>query len=328
MRGDAVTDPDTTYGPMLIGFTFSTILLGLLFAQVNHYRRSARRGKDPLWLRIFVYGILLANVVNTAILEVFLYDAVIIHFGDLRYLVKPSWTYSASPTMTGFIAAAIQLFYSWRIFKLTRSYVVSALLVATITAGLVGALGNTYYSQIYSIYGELYKFQAWAVLWLVAECVADVAITAALVVSLRCKSTGMKCTDQIISRILKLAVPTGAVTALFALTTTILLLTGQGPGYDNALNFVVPKLYSISLMSSLNSRKSAHEEHQGSEDVLGMSQTDETSSHLRTTRIHFANKPASCHASRSSLRRASFSSFRRTSSDITAAKGSPSFAMV
>ncbi|EEB95343.1 hypothetical protein MPER_05698, partial [Moniliophthora perniciosa FA553] len=106
--------------------------------------------------------------------------------------------------------------------------------------------------------------------WLVGQCVADVAITLILVEYLwvvvffflfslanpicrRKHKTGFHSSDQLVDRIIRMTVQTGLTTSLCAVADLILYLVNP-TGLHLIFNFPLAKLYTVSLMSSLNSR--------------------------------------------------------------------------
>lgn len=242
---------EINHGPMFIGFIFNATLLGLLSAQVWSYARRYR--DDSRWVKIFVAVLYIANIANSVFDAMFLYNSVIIHFGDVEYIRNGNWMFTADPAATCVIAAMVQFFYVWRLTKLTKQYVVIGAVVLTTIAGLVGGLGTAVNCYMYPLFDDLQKFRAWPAVWLMCECVADVLITAVLVSYLERHKTGYRPTDELVDKVIRLALPTGAFTAVVAFVDIVLFLSNQA-GLHLIFNFALAKLYSVSLMSSLNSR--------------------------------------------------------------------------
>lgn len=254
MATAGLTIAEDEQGPMFIGFIFNTTLLGLLSLQVHAYSRAYK--SDAQWIRIFVYSLYTINVLNTVFIAIYLYTAVIIHFGDEHYLATATWAFDTTPAMTGIIAAMVQLFYAWRLTILTRSFTVPAAIVVTTLLGLVGALVTTYYCTSFMYFEDFVEFKAWPIVWLISGCVSDVIITISLVCHLQRHKTGDKRTDALVDKIVRLTVPTGALTAVVAIVAIcVYLVPGIHPaGLHHLFNFPLSKLYSVSLMSSLTSR--------------------------------------------------------------------------
>jgi len=77
-------------GPMFIGTVFNTILFGIMITQVYLYFDSYK--KDRTWLKCFVLFLFLADAINAAFDLVYVYDALIINFNNVEYLVAANWS--------------------------------------------------------------------------------------------------------------------------------------------------------------------------------------------------------------------------------------------
>ncbi|KAG9121956.1 hypothetical protein FRC07_001862 [Ceratobasidium sp. 392] len=91
------------------------------------------------------------------------------------------------------------------------------------------------------------------VVWLVMSAIADVVITCVLTWYLHSHRTGFPRTDDVITRIIRLTIQTGLVTSLWAIVDVILYLSLPN-NLHLLLNIPLCKLYSNSLLSTLNSR--------------------------------------------------------------------------
>ncbi|OBZ68710.1 hypothetical protein A0H81_11139 [Grifola frondosa] len=97
------------------------------------------------------------------------------------------------------------------------------------------------------------NFEVIVIIWLACSAVADSVITIALVWHLRRHKTGFSVTDDVVNRIIRLTVHTGLVTALCA-TIDLVLFLAMPAGLHLIFNLPLSKLYTNSLMSTLNSR--------------------------------------------------------------------------
>ncbi|KDR69702.1 hypothetical protein GALMADRAFT_77361 [Galerina marginata CBS 339.88] len=227
-------------GPLLIGIGFNAILLGVMCTQVYLYYSSLRRSVDPLWIKIFVACLFFCDIINTAFNFAGLYIGLIEHYGQSSNI----------RLFKGLIVAAVQFFYAWRIFKLTRSWVFPLIILATSVMGGVGAIITTVKVVLVPSLAELENSKVVLGIWLASEALADVLITVILVTHLR---TGMKQTDLLIDRIIRITIQTGMITAVVAALDLFLYLFDP-TGLHLIFNYMLCKLYSNSLMSTLNSR--------------------------------------------------------------------------
>ncbi|PIL30713.1 hypothetical protein GSI_06881 [Ganoderma sinense ZZ0214-1] len=254
------------YGPMFIGVIFNVLLYGVMLTQTYMYFNMYK--DDRSWIKSFVLILFLCDTVNTGFDIAFLYDPLINNFGNVEPLTRASWMFITDPVITAIIAFLVQLFFAWRVNVLTSNrWIVTAILICAV-AQLLGGIGTSIGVTIVRDFGELRKFQAVGIVWLVAAALGDVLITAALVWHLRNHKTGMTFTDDLIDKIIRLTVQTGLITAVFAMINLALYLA-MPTGYDMIFNLPLAKLYTNSLMSTLNSQRiwKAASDRPGSESL-------------------------------------------------------------
>ncbi|KAG8687457.1 hypothetical protein FRC08_011956 [Ceratobasidium sp. 394] len=155
--------------------------------------------------------------------------------------------------MTVTIASTTQYFFAWRVARLTgRSWIGWSIAGTTFIQFLAGAATSAAAWIIvdFSRFGEV---KLPIIVWLTTSAIADVLITCVLSWYLHSHRTGFPRTDHVITRIIQLTIQTGLMTSLWATIDLILYLT-----LDNNLhllfNLPLCKLYTNSLMSTLNSR--------------------------------------------------------------------------
>ncbi|KAE9398848.1 hypothetical protein BT96DRAFT_994549 [Gymnopus androsaceus JB14] len=263
---------EVAHGPLFIGFMFNTLLLGVLTVQVHHYQTTFK--KDKAWMKTFVYILYLCNIVNTVLMADYLYNSLIVHFADVEYLQRANWVFASDPALTGIIATCVQIFFSWRVKVLTRSNLTALPVLALTVAGCVGALVSAVEISFFPRFTDFVDFKAWVLLWLLGQSAADVMITLVLVLHLwyerrrreflwiqvtniaafqRRHKTGFPTSDEIVDKIIRLTVQTGFITTVCAIVDAIVFLVDTS-GTHLIFNLALAKLYSITLMSSLNSR--------------------------------------------------------------------------
>lgn len=236
---------------MFIGLVFNVLLYGIMITQLYIYVSTYR--KDPLWIKLYVACLFLADTFNTVFLMIYLYDSLILHFGDVPFLNTANWIFATDPVMTAFIGSMVQAFFAWRIRVLNMSWMfwVPASVCALI--GAAGGLSTSIAIHFVSHFSDFQKFEIAVIFWLVAAATGDVFITVALTKYLRTHYTGYRATDDRIDAIMRLVVQTGMVTAVWAIIDLGVYL-GDPTGTHLIFNLPLSKLYSNSLLSSLNAR--------------------------------------------------------------------------
>ncbi|KIM78193.1 hypothetical protein PILCRDRAFT_598781 [Piloderma croceum F 1598] len=265
----AKSPAEIALGPMFIGTVFNVILYGIMITQVYLYFSTYK--KDRTWLKCVVLYLFLADTVNAVFDLVYVYLALVVNFDNPKYIVQANWIFGTEPAMTvclyltfsnsahhtslfqGIIASCVQLFFAWRVKVVTSNIWAVMLIVFCAFVNMLASIGTSIAVGIIPVFTEFVRFKVIVIIWLVAGVVADVCITTSLTYHLRKQRTGFSATDDLVNRIIRLTVQTGAVTAVVATVDLIVFLVDT-TGIHLIFNVPLPKLYTNSLMSSLNAR--------------------------------------------------------------------------
>ncbi|KAH9949957.1 hypothetical protein B0H21DRAFT_725478 [Amylocystis lapponica] len=240
-----------TLGPMFIGLIFNIFLYGVVVTQTFLYYSTYKN--DRLWLKILVGLLLFADTLNSAFDIAFVYIPLVTDFGGLHDLEFASWLFATEPAMTVLIAMMVQMFFAWRVNVLTRNMYLVCFIVFCSICQVCGGLGTSIAIGIIPEYVQFQKFEAIVIVWIVAAVLTDTTITIALVWRLKAHQNGFAATTDRLNRIIRLTVQTGLITTIVEITHLILFLT-DNTGIHLIFNIPLAKLYTNSLMSSLNAR--------------------------------------------------------------------------
>ncbi|EIW75854.1 hypothetical protein CONPUDRAFT_111643 [Coniophora puteana RWD-64-598 SS2] len=239
-------------GPFFIGIMINVLLLGVLILQVYLYFATYKQ--DKKWMKLFIWVLFMLDFANTLFLVVYIYDRLIIDFGDDAKAATENWVFSTDPILAGIITAMVQCFFAWRVKVITNNiWAVMAICVCA-AGNFAGALASCIYSTFITSFIDFTKFENVVILWLAASALADIIIASVLVWHLRTLRTGFAATDDVINRVVRLTLQTGLLTAICA-TINLIIFCSVPSGIYLIFNIPLPKLYTNSLMSSLNSRK-------------------------------------------------------------------------
>jgi len=197
----------------------------------------------------------LTDLFNTICDTIGVYVYLINHFGDLDYMSLCSWAIVTDPTLTGIIAMTVQFFFAWRIYALTKSLIMTSIVVALAITGAVSAIITTHRAVITPEFAKFQEFNGTVSIWLGSAAAADIVITCTLVWYLRSHRTGFKGSDMIVDRIIRITMQTGLLTSITAIIN-IVLFVSDPTGTHFLVNLPLCKLYSNSLFSTLNARGS------------------------------------------------------------------------
>uniref|UniRef100_D8PX47 DUF6534 domain-containing protein n=1 Tax=Schizophyllum commune (strain H4-8 / FGSC 9210) TaxID=578458 RepID=D8PX47_SCHCM len=212
-------------------------------AQIAYLYWNGYKRKDPLVIRLFVIFLFVADTAHTAFTMAYMYICLVNHYGNPLYLANANWVFSADPALTGIIGGSVQIFFSWRVKILTGHSLLAGTIATSSCASLLCGIATAIACGFVPAFAQFQRFKVVVIIWLAASSLSDILITGSLVNHLRSHKTGFRTTDTHVDRIIRLTVQTGLITSLWA---------------HLMLNFALSKLYTNSLMSSLNSRKGWH----------------------------------------------------------------------
>ncbi|KAG5733766.1 hypothetical protein E4T56_gene8192 [Termitomyces sp. T112] len=247
----ALSPAEIAHGPMLIGTTLNILLYGITISQLYLYHISSNR--DGPWIRSLVYLLFVGDTVQTLFTVLYLYDSLIKHFGNIAYLMTGNWVFSTDPALTGMLGGLVQVFFAWRVKVLTRSIMITIVIFLCAASSFFMGIATAVAISIVPRFVEFQRFKVIVIIWLVCSSFADIVITATLVSYLTKRRTGFSQTDTYIDRVIRLTVQTGFITAIWAFVDLMVYLLNP-TGLHLLFNFPLSKLYTNSLMSSLNAR--------------------------------------------------------------------------
>ncbi|CDO78282.1 hypothetical protein BN946_scf184674.g4 [Trametes cinnabarina] len=241
-----------TYGPIFIGVVFNILLYGIMITQTYLYFQTCKR--DKKWMKLFVMALFVCDTVNCAFDITFLYVPLVNEFGNVEALNVATWVFATDPAMTAIIAGLVQSFFAWRVKVLTRSWIAVGLIALCSFAQFCGGLGTAIAVGMIPEFVHFQKFQVIVIIWLAFSAIADTIIATSLVWHLKRNTTGIPATDDVVNRIIRMTIQTGLATALCAIIDLVLFLVTPA-GLHLIFNLPLSKLYTNSLMSSLNMRQ-------------------------------------------------------------------------
>ncbi|KIM37992.1 hypothetical protein M413DRAFT_448037 [Hebeloma cylindrosporum] len=245
------------FGPMLLGVFINMVLYGILIVQTYHYYLTFK--KDAPWIRYLVLYLFIVESVNTGCDVAIMYQPLIENFGLPDATKNFPTLFAAEPITIVAISTPIQIFFAWRIKLLTKSNIIPLIVVALSIVSLCGGAWTTALIVKIKLFARKPELHWPALVWFLSACIADVLITVVLVTTLSKRKTGFVATDDAISKIIRMTVQTGMLTAFFAIGDVVFFMTLP----HTALNFIwdlaLTKLYSNCLLSTLNARASLQE---------------------------------------------------------------------
>ncbi|EIM90730.1 uncharacterized protein STEHIDRAFT_117999 [Stereum hirsutum FP-91666 SS1] len=248
-------------GPVLIGGLFSWGLFGVLMLQVYMYY-LAFPGDSNL-VQFTVYGTFVLETFQTIVVTIQAWNLLCAGWGQEQALLSLGWEYSLVPMVSGIVSFWVQSFYARRIFVLSngdRKWQVISILVVLVgaTQGLAAFVGGI---QIFfiSTVEEIFHLYTTVCVWQSGSVTCDTLIAISMVYRLHdarkhAFKSDNQSTDKLLSRLIALTVETGCLTAFAAVANLVFFLALDTTNLYAMMGSIISKLYTNSLMASLNSR--------------------------------------------------------------------------
>ncbi|KAJ6454144.1 hypothetical protein C8R45DRAFT_1112088 [Mycena sanguinolenta] len=247
---------DDTLGAALIGFACSCVVFGINTNQCLVYYQ--RYPGDRLVYKLIVALIWTLETIDQVCIGHAVYFYTITNYTEPLVLIeKPVvWTLIFQLILGAVIGTIVRLCFAMRVWRFSqRNIMVTAAVVAFTLSELGLAIAYTVRCFQDPFLAILPNLKLLASLSLGAGCVTDVFIACALCIFLRRFRTGQKRADSLVNTLTIYAVNTGAFTASISLLTLIFYDLRPRNLQFMAFYFILSKLYAISFLCTLNTRK-------------------------------------------------------------------------
>ncbi|KAJ7850089.1 hypothetical protein B0H13DRAFT_2401773 [Mycena leptocephala] len=241
--------------PTFVGTLINWGLLGALFVQVYIY--CVAFPKDKWVYKLTVGFIVVAEIMQTLGAT---HDAFVVFgkgWGNPEMLDLIGWAWFSCPIVGATIASVSQLFFAWRISILGNNLYIPALIAAVTVVQFGGAIWTSVLMFRVKTFSELQiHLLKPPATWLAATAAADVIIVAATMfyVIRKRQANFSRTTLAALSRVVKVTVETGVLSAIFASVNLYLFLAYDGKNTHLVVCSWFSKIYSNSVLVILNSR--------------------------------------------------------------------------
>ncbi|KAJ6557505.1 hypothetical protein B0H19DRAFT_1147993 [Mycena capillaripes] len=248
-----------------LGICGDLILQGVVFAQVAHY--IGLYHKDGLALRAFVAVLLLITTLKSAQGLVILWIQNVDNFMDINAALSmftTSWTTEINLAFIALIVFYVQLFFCVRLWWISRNLYIVAVIVTLLGFAFIAAI----VSCVFTFAGQSKTSVTWINIQLGTIFAGDLLLCGSTIYFLLSQSKSVSSqTAGVLNALTKLSFQSAAPAVVCALINLVTTLAWNGT-VPNAYimlslisNIVLPKLYAISAMWTLNSRKDIRRAH-------------------------------------------------------------------
>lgn len=246
----------STLGAILVGCVLSAALSGMTIVQTFLYFRLLP--KDPPRVKFMVIGLFLLDTSHAALMCASTWEYLILNFGNEAIADNIPISIALTVAFTAGITFIVQLFFSHRVFQLSRKNWCITVPLVMLSCGRLGAalVSTTKMGELESFHLFVEGYGYVFTLGLSQACVVDIGITAAMCYYLHTSRTGSGETDHLIDAIMLYTFNNGALTCVTTIISMICWLAMPRNLVFLGLHFAISKLYVNSLLATLNSRRS------------------------------------------------------------------------
>ncbi|KAF9224889.1 hypothetical protein BS17DRAFT_55366 [Gyrodon lividus] len=257
----AGTNLGTSWGSTLAAVFISLVFYGVSILQTFIYYE--RYPKDTFILKSLVAFVFVLDTLHTFLISIGVWQYFVLHFGDETFILYTHPPLLISIVVTSAVSSAVQSFFIYRIWSLTRNWckwVFPVVLLPFVVAQLV--LG-AFYTVTAMVFDTSVEAVSGSLLTRIANSLngvataVDITITIALCTLLAMGRTGIDDTDRMLLRLIFISVNTGLWSALFAFLSVILLVIYPKDLIFTALYYPLCTVYCNTLLASLNARSYA-----------------------------------------------------------------------
>ncbi|KAK0226572.1 hypothetical protein IW262DRAFT_1480634, partial [Armillaria fumosa] len=241
-------------GPEIVGYLLHWGLFGTLSVQLYLYYLAFPN--DKLFIKYLVYGTYIVEFVQTILLS---HDAFAMFgygFGDLGALTDIHFYWLFGPIMSAITACVGHTFYAYRIFILSKSRIVPIFVICIcLTSSVAAIITAVYLFQAGNITKLNNRKMSIAFgIWRAGSALCDIVIAICMTYYLMRSNTRFRRTQIMVTKLIRLTIESGAVTAIGAILNLILFFAFRDQIYYSTLALIMTKLYANSVYMVLNSR--------------------------------------------------------------------------
>ncbi|SJL10193.1 uncharacterized protein ARMOST_13577 [Armillaria ostoyae] len=241
-------------GPIIIGGLLNWGLFGTLSVQLYLYYLAFP--KDRRFTKYLVYGIYVIEFVQTMFIARDVFATFGYGFGDMDALTRLNFNWLTIPITGALSACAGQGFYAYRIFILSKSRIIPIFIICI---SLINSVASAFAVVCGFQAGIITKLNIRKMNIAVgiacgAAALCDILIAICMTYYLMRSTTNFRRTRMLVTKIIRLTIETGSVTAVAALLSFVLFIALPHETSYVPPGLLVPKLYANTVYMVLNSR--------------------------------------------------------------------------
>ncbi|KIM76349.1 hypothetical protein PILCRDRAFT_826333 [Piloderma croceum F 1598] len=246
---------DNTMGVTLIGVIFAAALWGVSCVQVWFYFNNYP--KDAWYIKLLVAAVLASDTTHQALISHTIYSYLITNFGNVVELGNIVWSLQVQVIFNALTAVMVQSFLTFRVWRLSNgSYILTSLVVPLVVGEFVTILYYFVKGSQLQTYAQLAALRSLSMAVNALAAAGDVLIAFVLCLMLQKSRTGFRRSDTMIKKLIIFTMNTGLLTSICAVASLISIVSAPNTIIYIAFYFNLGRLYSNTLVATLNARQS------------------------------------------------------------------------
>ncbi|KAH9984745.1 hypothetical protein BJV77DRAFT_1071862 [Russula vinacea] len=228
--------------PQLLGGVWNWCLYGALIVQ-------------------FFYSIFLLETLQTALSGADLYYWFAAGFGNVEHLATPYASAFDTPIMGSVVSLCVQFFFVYRIWVLSKKrwWLLCVIICLFSFVDAVAAFTGGTYTHVRGKFASGRTLKVLALTWLIGNTVSDLLIASAMLYHLSRLRAREGFSGHALVSIVRLTVETNLVTTSVSIVSLLMVAVYPEKNWFVCPTYVLGKLYSNTLLVSLNNRISIRE---------------------------------------------------------------------
>ncbi|PBK59756.1 hypothetical protein ARMSODRAFT_966707 [Armillaria solidipes] len=247
---------NNTLGAVLIGFAVACCVYGILVTQI--FRYFSRYPFDRPVYKGLVLLILLLETVDQIFIGHVVYHYTISNFANVSALIlgTVTWSFILQQTVGAVVGCIVKTSFALRVWRFSERNMFITGIILLLTYGQLG-LAITFTLKAFELSGvfEVVNLRALGSTSLGVGVLTDLVTAISLCYFLNKLRTGYHKSDSLVNSLVLYAINTGALTSAVSLSTLILYNIMPTNLVFVACFFILSKLYAISFMATLNTRR-------------------------------------------------------------------------
>jgi hypothetical protein len=247
---------DNTLGALFVGFAAACCVYGILMSQIYTY--FVNYSLDRPIYKAVVLLILFLETADQVLIGQIYYHYGISNFANISALAggTQTWSFILQQALGSIVGTMVKIAFALRVWRFSeRNVIITGIIMMLTLGGLSLAIVFSVKAFMLPDVFAVVKLRVLGTVTLGVGVLTDIITALSLCYFLNKLRTGYRQSDSLVSSLIKYAINTGALTSVVSVTTVVLYNTMPSNLIFIAVFFILSKMYAISFMATLNTRR-------------------------------------------------------------------------